>query len=375
MKDQKSFLSDLWWQGVQAVRGANAVKSTLHNINPEAPNLIIAVGKAAGDMALGARDHFSHTITTLVVTKYGHVNEAVAELPDCEIIEAAHPIPDLNSLIAGRRVLESVRGLGPTDNLMLLVSGGASALAEVLQPDMTLEELEILNNAFMSSGLSIDEINTERRKVSQIKGGQLLDVFDGNRIEVIAISDVEGDDINTIGSGIGARNSDHDRTRTTIAASNKLARKAVKKSAGAIPVCANEETLYGPVETVASHILIKIRDGKPGLYIFGGEPTVNLPENPGRGGRNQHLALLLADSIGAQDDIVVLVAGTDGTDGPTAEAGAIVDGSTVGKNESVADYLANADSGSYLNKCDALFATGPTGTNVMDLVIAYKAGQ
>lgn len=370
-----AILENLWWQGVNAVRGFSAVSTALSKSNIKAPDLIIAVGKAAGDMALGARGHFDCPIQTLVVTKYDHISEALAALDDCEIIQSAHPVPDQNSLIGGARVLECVQNMTAHQSLLLLVSGGASALVEVLEEGHTLESLKALNQGFLAEGLSIGEINAERRKISRIKGGRLLDAFNGKSAHVIAISDVEGDSIDVIASGIGAYNGGDNRVQIEIAASNAVARQVIESEAQSkkLNICLNEECLYGRTDEIATSLFDKIENGPAGLYILGGEPTVELPENPGRGGRNQHLALLLADKIKTRDDLHILIAGTDGTDGPTDEAGAIIDGSTVKDTAQTAKYLTAADAGTYLSERGALLTTGPTGTNVMDIVLVLKA--
>ncbi len=369
-----SILDKLWHTGVDAVKGFACVEETLARINPPEPDRIIAVGKAAGDMALGARAHFAADIPTTVVTKYDHSSDQLKKLAQCEIVEAAHPVPDQNSLKGGTLVLKRVREMGPDTSLLLLVSGGASALVEVLQPGITLADLTTRNQEFMAQGMAIGEINTARKQMSLIKGGQLLDNFSGKQVHVVAISDVEGDGIDVIASGIGAWNRQGDHVRTIIAASNTIAREAVEAQAKTegISVIANEENLYGDAETIARALAQKVTSGGKGLYIFGGEPTVKLPPNPGRGGRNQHLALLLANHIVGREDLTILIAGTDGTDGPTAEAGAIVDGNTVRHGSDVNPILEAADAGSYLAEQNALLTTGPTGTNVMDLVLAWK---
>ena len=123
----------------------------------------------------------------------------------------------------------------------------------------------------------------------------------------------------------------------------------------------------GQVAKMMSDGLMKNRQG---IYIWGGEPTISLPDHPGCGGRNQHLALLLARVISGMDNIAVIVAGTDGTDGPTSYAGAIVDGDTWSPDAEQA--LENADSGTFLKQREALFHCGPTGTNVMDLAVGLK---
>ena len=113
-----------------------------------------------------------------------------------------------------------------------------------------------------------------------------------------------------------------------------------------------------------------MRDAAPGVYIWGGEPTIVLPDNPGRGGRNQSPALALSGYLAGKNNITLLVAGTDGTDGPTSAAGGLVDGSTYANPEAARQALHNADAGTYLEQQHSLFVTGPTNTNVMDLAIA-----
>ena len=365
-------LKDLWWTGVNAVRGFTAVQNELVQNSGPKPDLIIAVGKAAGDMALGARAHYQVPIPTIVATKYDHVSDELATLSNCQIFESAHPIPDENSLASGNALLQAVRDLGSSDKLLLLVSGGASSLVEVLQPGIDLSDLATLNQGFMAQGLDIHEINAERKKISLVKAGQLLEAFTGKSARVIAISDVEGDSIDVIGSGIGAYHGDESTVSIIVSGSNEVARKAIADAAASknVKLIANQENLYGDAQKVADDVFQIIDDGAAGLYIFGGEPTCLLPDNPGRGGRNQHLGLLLAEKIRMRNDLTILVAGTDGSDGPTQDAGALVDGQTVADN--ITEYLLGADAGSYLAKRDALFTTGPTGTNVMDIMLVWK---
>ena len=370
MAGKKSdILKNLWWVGVNAVRGYEAVQSAIDSAKPDK---IIAVGKAAGDMALGARAKFDAPIPTIVATKYDHTTDELRALKNCQIIEAAHPVPDKNSLVAGKTILDAVKAMGKAERLLLLVSGGASSLAEVLQPDISLDDLMAANKRFLAQGLDIHAINKERKKLSQIKAGQLLEAFGGASAQVVAISDVQGDSIEIIGSGIGAYHGANSEIKISIAGSNQVARLAVEEAAEAagLDIADNIENLYGDVDSIATHLIETIQSGAEGLYIFGGEPTIVLPENPGRGGRNQHLALLLAQKIKSRSDCTILVAGTDGTDGPTGDAGGLVDGQTVTKD--IQSYLSNADAGSYLAAHDALFTTGPTGTNVMDIVLMLK---
>ena len=214
-------------------------------------------------------------------------------------------------------------------------------------------------------------MNVHRTARSQIKGGKLLARFKGKRVTTLALSDVEGDSLATIGSGIGdAPDGASFDFVPKIIASNAIARDAVA-AASPVPVITNSETLYADVADLAPQLGQLLRNAKPGLHIFGGEPVVHLPSSPGQGGRNMALGLALAQEIHGEDGLRVLVAGTDGTDGPTDAAGALVNGQTW--HASGAEALARADAYPWLKQREALVVTGPTGTNVMDLLIAHKS--
>ncbi|WP_300032249.1 DUF4147 domain-containing protein [uncultured Roseobacter sp.] len=363
-------LHRLFQAGVRAVRGDTAVANALDSTPCPAPDQIIAVGKAATAMARAAAAHFG-PVPMLIVTKYHHAEGAP---PHAEVIEAAHPVLDENSLRAGRRLRETVGAMPTGSHLLMLVSGGASALAEDPVDGMDLDGLTARARDMLASGADIHAMNAARRKLSRVKGGALFDDFSGARVTTLAISDVEGDALSVIGSGIGdARPGAPFDFVPRIVASNSIARAAVAAEAArqTIPVIANDETLYDDVNSVAAKLGAYLRDAAPGLHLFGGEPTVVLPENPGQGGRNQALGLLLARETAGTAGLGILVAGTDGTDGPTDAAGAVVSGQTWAASGQ--DALDRADAGPWLADRDALLKTGPTGTNVMDLVIAVKA--
>lgn len=368
----------IWHAGVAAVGGSESVTASLAGGNYRF-DLILGVGKAAVPMCEAALPNLVPGGRALAVTKYGHSAGHDSSSSVLEIIEAAHPVPDENSLAGGRALLEAVSGAAPGSRLLLLVSGGASSLAEALNPGATLEMLQARNSELVSSGLDIHAINAERRKLSRIKGGGLLSTFAGGSALVLAISDVSGDDIAVIGSGIGALadGSTGFESQTRIVASNAIARRAAAKKTAdlGLAVLENAEALYGDVDQCAEQVAEVLLQGEPGVYIFGGEPVIQLPDNPGTGGRNQALAAEIARRIAGVADICVLVGGTDGTDGPTAAAGGIVDGTSWSRAPSGADAIARADSGTWLQAAGALFTTGPTGTNVMDLLVAVKAGQ
>jgi glycerate 2-kinase len=369
-------LEQLWRAGVESVCGRRAVARALSDDGDFAANLVIAVGKAACSMFLGARDCIANSTRCIIVTKYQHVDPACRQFPNTEIIEAGHPVPDNNSLLAGKQVFRAVTEASTASRLLLLVSGGSSALAEHLLPGHDLHELRELTNRWLASGQSIAEINRLRGQVSSIKSGKLLSHFRGSEMRVYAISDVQGDSLGVIGGGIGDPARAAGNVGAGVIATNAVARKAVAAEAGklGLTVRFNEESLYQDVPVLAEAIAEQLTSGLPGVYIFGGEPTIKLPEKPGTGGRNQSLALAIACRIRGQSGISVLVAGTDGSDGPTEYAGAFVDGRTVG--ESAEDRAAaevaleQADAGTFLQSRDCLYRSGPTDTNVMDLVVA-----
>ena len=369
MQDKASLLS-LFQAGVSAVRGDTSVATALGKTPLPRPDQIIAVGKAATAMAIAAHAHFE-AVPLLIVTKYGHAQGAPTQ---AEVIEAAHPVLDDMSLHAGSRMRTIVNGMPPGSRLLMLVSGGASALAEAPIDGLDLGGLKARSRDMLGSGADIHEMNAVRKTLSQIKGGKLLAGFKGARVDTLAISDVGGDTLSVIGSGIAdAQEHRSFEFLPQIVASNAIARAAVAAHASAqgLEVIQNTEALYADINALVPLLADTLTQGPPGLYVFGGEPTVILPPNPGQGGRNQALALTLAREISGTDRLQILVAGTDGTDGPTDAAGAIVDGHIW--EASGQDALDRADAGPWLDTRGALLRTGPTGTNVMDLVIALKS--
>lgn len=370
-ESRKSVLISLWEAAIEAVSGYQAVANALKADSTFRPDQVIAVGKAAAGMCLGALDNLP-ACEALVVTKYGHADAQLQEREGVTILEAAHPIPDQNSLTAGHVLLERTFTMQPDSRLLMLVSGGASALAEALPAGMSLDDLQTRTDEMIASGNTIAEINAWRKQNSLIKDGKLIEAFKGAELRVYAISDVEGDAIDTIGSGLGDCHRASVLARSKVIASNRIARDQVGKTAIelGLVVNVNEETLYGDLFELAEVIGDTLRNAEPGVYLWGGEPTVVLPANPGKGGRNQSLALAVAEHLAGLEHISLLVAGTDGSDGPTTAAGGIVDGSTWSDPRAARAALQQADAGSYLQQQDALFVTGPTNTNVMDLAIA-----
>jgi glycerate 2-kinase len=372
---EKASAVALFNAAVDAVAGYNATYRAVLAFEDFKPDQIIAVGKAASGMCAGALAALTTPCNALLVTKYDHTDKAMQEAEQVSVIEAAHPVPDHNSLRAGKAMLATVQALPKDSRLLLLVSGGASALSEALPEDVSLEQWQQLTNTMLAAGFNIGQINTRRKETSLIKDGKLLEHFQGLEVRVLAISDVEGDSISVIGSGTGDTKRCHAKSRIDLIGTNEVARLAAEQHATSLglSVKANQEIMYQDVVALADDLYQRLDNAESGVYIFGGEPTVQLPENPGCGGRNQALALELAVRFSGRDNITVLVAGTDGSDGPTDAAGGLIDGSTVSDSQSkqaATEALLAANSGHYLREHESLFITGPTNTNVMDLVIA-----
>lgn len=374
--DDRAILEKIWWMGVERVQGYQCVEAALAGQSDFKPTHIAALGKAASSMMRAALDQCGKDLPALMVTKYDHSDTGLEVYPNLQVIESAHPVPDENSLKAGEALIEFVSTLRKEARLLLLVSGGASALAESLHDDMDLTDLQNLNKKMLADGLDIHAINKKRKEISQIKAGKLLSKFRGVQARVFAISDVEGDSIEVIGSGIGQLPAVAlcDDMQTQVIASNAIARNACEMAAEdlELDIIVNSENLYGDVYEVAKACAETVKLGAPGLYIFGGEPTTILPENPGEGGRNQALAIAMARALSGMDGVSVLAAGTDGSDGPTGSAGGFVTGESWQQTEGGDEALVKADSGNWLRRSGGLFVTGPTGTNVMDLMVVVK---
>ena len=396
--NHKHLLLTLFQASVKRVNGQEAVESALRQLRIQQKVAVIAIGKAASAMMLGAQAVLSDKIdSALVITKIGHAHPGL----QWPCIEAGHPVPNQQSLLAGERLIAFLRELPDDIEVIALISGGASSLVEVLPDYMALSDLQKINDWLLASGLDITEINKIRQSISLIKGGKALSYLNGQKITQLLISDVINDDAQIIGSGLftqpSGSNDLHNadnlpgwltayiqdnvpqityEVKSHIVASNELACQEVVKHASAMgyEVYYHGQSLFGDVFDIAIKINETLSISSKGIHVWGGETTVKLPENPGRGGRNQSLALALACKIKNQTGITILVGATDGSDGPTDDAGAIVDGLTLNRagHLSADDYLAAADAGTFLAESGDLISTGPTGTNVMDIVIAIK---
>lgn len=365
---------------------------------------LIVIGKAASGMLSGAREALAGRIVdSLVITSPAYA----AGLPrDVEWVEGSHPLPDEKSLLAGEALTAFIQRQPAQRKLVFLISGGSSAMVEVLSPGITLEHLQRVNQWLLSSGLSIHQVNRVRKAMSRIKGGGLLTMMAGRSASCLLISDVPGDDMGSIGSGLlvaddlctTAPLSDLQlpgwiqemfqhragdgivqcQPELKIIASNNSALEAAASEANRLgfTVYHKHQLLQGDAVETAWELVGYLCEAPPGIYLWGGETTVKLPSNPGKGGRNQHLALAAAIQLHGRDDVLLLSAGSDGIDGNRSDAGALIDSGTVERGEvqglDAKSHLQGANANLFLAWSGDLIHTGPTGTNVMDIIIACK---
>jgi len=375
MTDHRTLLLEMYAAGLSAVNGEMAVYQALLAKGKREACHVVAIGKAAEAMFIGASRYLNTQITSaLLITKHGHVT---VPLPFyVQVVEAAHPVPDESSLAAGQTLLNYLQTLPDHAPVLFLISGGTSSLVEVLDAGWSLPRLQQATQAMLANGAVISDINAMRRALSLIKGGKLWEYLGERPVTCLLMSDVPGDDPAVIGSGL-LFPAPTDRFDWQIVASNRqlLAAMAAAESAG-LPVQMMPDFIEGDAQVMAQWCVEHLRASAPGLYLWGAETTVQLPLNPGRGGRNQHLALAAALCLNPEDEIYLLVAGTDGSDGVTADTGALVDNGTIsrGKSQNLDPWacLRAADAGTFLEASGDLIHTGPTGTNVMDVIIGLK---
>ncbi len=397
---------------LRAVLPDNAVQRALRGYTPPPGRLVlVALGKAAWQMAAAASACLGDAICDgIVITKYGH---AQGPLPHLRIREAGHPMPDHNSFAATAEAIGLVRPLTAEDGVLLLISGGGSALFE--KPLCTPEELTDMTAQLLRCGADIVEINTLRKRVSAVKGGRFAQLCAPACVFSIVLSDIVGDPLDMIASGPAYPDrSTAEQARAVVqkyglrlspAVLDLLGRPTPGRldnvqtqitgsvrelCAAAARACA--DLGYEPRVLTASlgceareagRFLASIAQyhagtARPLAFLAGGETVVHVTGR-GRGGRNQELALAAAEGIAGMQNAVVFSVGSDGTDGPTDAAGGLVDGATCARlaAQGVRIDAALADNDAYpaLQKADGLILTGPTGTNVNDVAAVLLRPQ
>jgi glycerate 2-kinase len=358
----------------------------------------------------------------LVNTKYGHS----VPLKRVQVIEAGHPVPDEEGFRGARQIVQILERTDEKDLIFFLISGGGSALLPYPAEGITLEDKQTVTRILLEVGASIHEINALRKHLSLVKGGRLARLAFPSTLVSLILSDVIGDDLDSIASGPtvpdhstfddclnilekyrifdrippavaeifrkGARgeieetpkpgNPVFERTQNLIIGSNIMAVEAAAKKAEKLGyntlilstfIAGETRDVAGVHAAIAREILSSGNPLKrPACVLSGGETTVTIC-GKGKGGRNQEFSLAAALDINGLENIVVLSAGTDGTDGPTDAAGAIAEGATVSRARKLGmdpgHYLRENDSYNFFKALGDLIVTGPTNTNVMDLRI------
>ncbi|MCF7792408.1 MAG: DUF4147 domain-containing protein [Candidatus Cloacimonetes bacterium] len=409
--NNKKTLLNIAKESISELNAGKLLQKELANFQTDKKLLLISIGKAAWQMAETAIDLLGNRIEQgFVITKYHHLK---GEIKNCKIYEAGHPFPDKNSLKATDTILKEIENISEDYEILFLISGGGSSLFEKTISGISLAELIDLNQKLINSGATINEINTVRKHVSAVKGGRFAQLLSPRKIHSFILSDVIGDDISMIASGpVSADQSTSEQALELLAkynirvsenvrkaiqietpksitnAENKvignvelLCRKAAEISQGkGFEVKVGKTSFRENLEIVAEEIfnetktakIDSLEHSKPVILIFGGEPIIKISGN-GKGGRNQHLALLMAKKIAGMKGVSFLSIASDGTDGPTDAAGGFVDENTFPKiKEMQIDFdkeIEACNSYFVLSKIDALKKTGPTGTNVNDLML------
>ncbi|MDR2136962.1 MAG: DUF4147 domain-containing protein [Synergistaceae bacterium] len=399
---------------IESVLPERAVKAALSDPVEGAMDgvlVLVAIGKAAWRMADAAYELLGPKIARgCVITKDGH---SLGPIGSLEIFEAAHPVLERRNLDATRRALEMVKGLTEKDTVLFLVSGGGSALFELPLDGVTLDDLADMTGQLLACGADIVEINTLRKRVSSVKGGRFALDCAPARVRSVVLSDVLGDRLDSIASGPAYPDS------STCADAARIVRKydlklplgvldkfsietpkkldnVVTRIAGSVPVLCEsarrelaekgfattlltttldcEAAAAGAFFAALARDAVRTRQTRsaPVAYVAGGETVVKL-KGKGKGGRCQEMALAAALGLQGLEGVVFAAAGSDGTDGPTDAAGGVVDGGTVrrilDRGLDPRAMLDDNDAYHALKASGDLLVTGPTGTNVNDLIV------
>lgn len=393
---------------IEDVKPDTAVKKAIQALSLNTGRTImIAIGKAAWQMGNVAACELNDKLNEgYVITKYQHV---ISAIPHTKCMEAGHPIPDINAIKTANTVIEAVSHLKEDDNVIVLISGGGSALFE--KPLIPLVELEEITNQLLRCGASIQEINIIRKKLSAVKGGKFAKLCEPANVYSIILSDVLGDPLDIIASGPTVTDTSgnidaidiitkygvdiSDETINIIKEQNKcIVTNNQSIIVGSVKLlCQSAESELrrlgyktiiltdeinaeakevGKTMAAIARYHIRAEIGNPIAYIVGGETVVNV-HGSGLGGRNQELVFSAASRLKGLNNVLLFSIGSDGTDGPTDAAGGFVDGHTAevveSKGMSVDKYLAENDTYHGLELAKGLIKTGATGTNVNDLTV------
>jgi hydroxypyruvate reductase len=333
-----------------------------------ARNIVIGAGKAAAAMAAALEAAWGDAARYegVVVTRYGHA----VPTKKIRVLEARHPVPDDNSFLAARALMDAVAGLRAEDQVIALMSGGASALAVLPAAGLTLEDKIFINKALLDSGAPIAVMNRIRKAVSGIKGGKLAAACRPAKLVTLAISDIPGDDPALIGSGPTFYEGADFRLIATPAMALEAAAALARERNIKTEILG--DALEGESATLGREMAARaLAAAGPVLLLSGGETGVTIgDQKPGRGGRNTEFLLSLAVALDGAKDIYAIAGDTDGIDGTEDAAGAIITPDTLqrawAQNLNPGEMLARHDSYSLFAALGDLVITGPTLTNVND---------
>ncbi len=362
---------------------------------------ICGAGKASGAMAQGLAELVSDRLAGgLVVTK-----ESLELPPPIRNLVAGHPIPDIRSLAAGGEMVDLASGMNDKDLVLFALSGGASALIESLVLPLTLDDLQATNRILLNSGAPIEQINEVRKRLSNIKNGGLGRAFSAANVICFVLSDMPGGEFETVGSaplfssvlspladipgglpesvkrilGSPQHAMQPSQVFHLLLGNGQTAAEAARDAATQLGLEAFEETapFRGDAADLGRQLARLALELPPNsCHVSWGESTVTVEGADGRGGRAQEAALLAAIELNGPENVAILVAGTDGTDGPTDAAGAVVTGDSVNnaKSEGVdaQDCLGRHDSYRFHQAAGTHVVTGPTGTNLNELAILVR---
>lgn len=396
---------------IASVQPDAAVRRALSNIVFSEHVYIVAIGKAGWQMANAAVSYLQENGIRyekgVVLTKYHHV---MGQLPRMLCVEAGHPVPDENSFKGAKEVLSMVKDLTAEDMVLFLVSGGGSALFE--KPKISGEELADITEQLLASGADIVEMNTIRKRLSEVKGGRFALACMPAMVEAVVLSDIVGDPMDMIASGPAYPDA------STCEDAGKIAKKYKLRLSAEAEKCLKDETpkelrnvhtqIIGSVRQLckaaykackelgyeprilAEDVTAEAREvgwnlaqlclrehddaGKKKMALIAGGETVVHLRGKGKGGRNQELAFSAMKVIAGQQNMAIFSVGSDGTDGPTDAAGGYVDGDSYEalKNAGLSCEKILQDNDCYhgLQAIEGLVMTGPTGTNVNDFWVA-----
>ncbi len=350
-----------------AIAAADPARCLSPHLPPPGPgrNIIIGAGKAAASMAAAVEAAWPDVpLEGVVVTRYGH------QVPTqkIKVLQAAHPVPDAAGEAAARAILAAVQGLQPQDQVIALISGGASALLALPVPGITLADKQLVAKALLASGAPITTMNRIRKQLSAVKGGKLAAACRPAKLVTVAISDVPGDDPAVIGSGPTW----YEGADYRLIATPALALQAAAKACD-IPVRILGDALEGEAAALGREMAATaLAATGPLLLLSGGETTVTIGGGQaGRGGRNTEFISALALALNGAEKISAIAGDSDGIDGTEDAAGAMIFPDTLTRAAAlgldVRAMLTGHDSYSLFAALGDLVITGPTYTNVNDI--------